>query len=338
MKVRKFANTPIVEDIGNGILKFSLPQPFYADNNIYIIQAEEPALIDSGFSQNLGLLQAALQSVGLNLHKIKHIFYTHNHVDHISAALNIRFYSNARLYGMKGMAQGVGDYGEYMESFNRTIIRLLYKAIQDTKIRTEKVELERRNHREFMDSLVRTKKADPILKMDTELVQGDVVSLGDREVGFLHTPGHNSWHLTPYILGEGLYFTGDLVLENISAIFSELDGNLEEYHNSLERLLQIPIKRLFPAHGEEPQKPHHKIRLLKKTLSIMERGVIRRLKEKSYDLDQMVLESMGEKVQKSGFYVIALAVIHSILCKLQDQGHVHVNEIDPPYETYSWID
>ena len=172
--------------------------------------------------------------------------------------------------------------------------------------------------------------------MDVELVEGDVVTIGRREIGFIHTPGHNRWHLTPYILGEGVYFTGDLVLQNISSIYAEIDGNLADYHNSLNRLMQLPIKRLLPAHGPEPEDPRKAIKLISKTLSLLQRGLMRRLKENDFDLSELVIQAIGEKVRDSSHYVTALATIHAMLLQLIAEGHVEVIEVDPPYEKYRW--
>nr|MBP9888641.1 MBL fold metallo-hydrolase [Leptospiraceae bacterium] len=194
-----------------------------------------------------------------------------------------------------------------------------------------------KGYKELLAALKGSSKTNPILKMDVELVEGDVIDIGDRLIGFMHTPGHNLWHLSPYILGEGIYFTGDLVLQNISSIYAEFDGNLSHYHKSLERLLKLPIKRLLPAHGPEPEDPKRAIKVLIKTLSYHERGVIRRLKLGSYDLHELAVEAMGEKIAGSPYYVVALAIIQSIILKLISQNHVHVLEIDPPYEKYEWI-
>ena len=189
----------------------------------------------------------------------------------------------------------------------------------------------------FYSAYEKDKKTNPILKMDVELVEGDVINIGEREIGFIHTPGHNLWHLSPYILGEGIYFTGDIVLENISSIYAEIDGNLNEYHNSLNRLLKLPIKRLLPGHGEEPKDPKRSIKLLSKTLHILERGVSRRLREGGeYDLNELACLSMGEKVKNSPYFVVALAIMHSIVQKLIQIGSVQINEVDPPYEKYFW--
>lgn len=338
MRLHKYDNTPKVEKLAEDLYRVKIPQPFYEPNNIHILTGPEPTLIDSGYVQNLGLLQRALRQIDLSLAKIRHVFYTHDHLDHITAALVMRFYSGAHLYGMQGMAGAVGNYTKHMDKMQRAMDRLIYKAHRDPKLRAELLSRFREAWTGFLQSVRSSRKVDPHLRMDTELVEGDVVSIGNREIGFLYTPGHNHWHLSPYILGEGIYFTGDLVLENVSSIYAELDGNLQDYHDSLERLLRLPIKRLLPAHGSEPEDPKRQIRLVNKTLSLMERGVVRRLKENNHDLHELAVGSMGEKIVGSGHYPTGLAVMHAIVQKLQEQGNVRILEVDPPYERYEWIE
>ena len=47
--------------------------------------------------------------------------------------------------------------------------------------------------------------------------------------------------------------------------------------------------------------------------------------------------SQSEKIAGSPYYVVALAIIQSIILKLISQNHVRILEIDPPYEKYEWI-
>jgi glyoxylase-like metal-dependent hydrolase (beta-lactamase superfamily II) len=336
MRVFHYEAVPELREIGPDLYVVAIPQPFYTPNNIYIINSGEPTLIDSGYIQNLGLLQRALGRIGLSFKKIRHIFYTHEHSDHITGALTLRHYTDAKLYGMVGMADWVGRFGDYIRTYQRAMERLIYKAHADRETRRHYLEKSRAAWTRFFESTKRSGKYDPILKMDIELVEGDVIEIGARELGFLHTPGHNQHHLTPYILGEGVYFTGDLVLENISAIYAEFDGNLADYHRSLERLQQLPIQRLLPAHGAEPESPQKAIKLISKTLSLLERGIMRRLREGERDLAELVLGAMGEKVKLSGHYVTALATVHAILHSLIGRGLVEVREVDPPYERFVW--
>lgn len=312
-----------------------IPQPFYEDNNIYLIDSGEPVLIDTGYVQNLGLLQRALRKLGYSLGSIKKIFYTHDHIDHISAALVIRSYSSAKLYGMVGMAAHVGDYRDHMRRFQRANNRLIYKSQQDQEQRKALARKSEESFIRFLDAVEVDRKVDPILRMDVELQEGDVIPIGERELGFIYTPGHNQWHLTPYIVGEGIYFTGDLVLQNVSAVYAELDGDLKKYQESLNRLLNLPIRRLLPAHFDEPENPQRAIKLLIRTIGILERGVKNRLKEGFIDLRELTLQAMGEKIEARGHYSTALAVMHSFVDKFNKDGRIEVREV-PPYEQYTW--
>lgn len=338
MRVHPYESVPEFEDLGEGIFRAKIPQPFYEDNNIYLIDSGEPVLIDSGYVQNLGLLQRALRGLGYSLHHIKKIFYTHDHIDHISAALVMRSYSNARLYGMVGMAAHVGDYRDHMLRFQRANNRLIYKSQADHDQRRTLARKSENSFIRFLDAVEMDHKVDPVLHMDVELQEGDVIPIGDRELGFLYTPGHNQWHLTPYLVGEGIYFTGDLVLQNVSAVYAELDGNLSHYQESLNRLLNLPIRRLMPAHFDEPDKPQRAIKLLIRTIGILERGVKNRLKEGFIDLRDLTIQAMGEKIEERGHYATALAVMHSFIDKFNREGHIQIQEMDPPYEKYAWMD
>lgn len=336
MQIHKYDSIPEIKEVGPQIYSVPIPQPFYADNNVYIINSGEPTLIDSGYIQSLGLLQRALKHIGLSLKKIEHIVYTHEHIDHISAALTLRSYTDAKMYGMAGMTDYVGNFIEFVNRMQRAMNRLIYKAHRDKIERDFELKRAHEGWRNFLDSVDQGTRVNLNLHMDVELVEGDVIRVGDREIGFIYTPGHNRWHLTPYILGEGIYFTGDLVLENISAIYAELDGNLSDYYASLDRLMQLPIGRLMPAHGAEPKSPQKAIRLIRKTLALLERGIMRRLREGEYDLSTMVREAIGPRAKSGGHYITALATIHAILQSLIHRGLVGVREVDPPYERYYW--
>ena len=137
-------------------------------------------------------------------------------------------------------------------------------------------------------------------------------------------------------MGEGIYFTGDLVLQNVSAVYAELDGNLGKYQESLDRLLKLPIRRLLPAHFDEPANPQRAIKLLIRTIGILERGVKNRLKEGFIDLRELTIQAMGEKIEGRGHYATALAVMHSFIDKFNREGCIEIKEMDPPYEQYRW--
>lgn len=336
MKLHHYENIPKFEDIGDSILRVKIPQPFYEDNNIYLIDAGEPTLIDCGYVEHLGLLQRALKDAGYSLAKIKKIFFTHDHLDHISSSLVLRNYSRALHYGMLGMSSAIGDYRAYLQRMQLAINRLIYKSQPEQEQRKILKEHAEKNFIHLMKEVDSDAKVDVMLKMDVELLEGDVISIGDRELGFLYTPGHNKWHLTPYLVGEGIYFSGDLVLKNVPSIYAELDGDLQLFQESLERLSKLPIRRMLPAHFDEPQNPQAAIKLLRRTFSILENGIKKRLRNDFVDLKTLTLQSMGTKITESGHYASALAVVHSFVDKFKKEGSIEVKEVEPPYEQYRW--
>jgi len=73
------------------------------------------------------------------------------------------------------------------------------------------------------------------------------INLGGRSIQVLYTPGHSPGHMCFWEKGNGFLFTGDLVYKDtLFAHFPSTDP--EAYLNSLERIISLPVKRVFPAH------------------------------------------------------------------------------------------
>ncbi len=338
MKIKQIESVPEISDIGNDVFKVVLPQPFYAPNNIYILLGEELTLIDSGYIESIPVLQAALKTKNLSLKDIRKVIYTHNHIDHISAALVLKSYApKAVFYGLKGMSEGIGNYIESVDLFRIASNDLFVRAFENVDERNSVIEATEKYWMEFFSRFKQTKKADPILKMDVGLEQGDSVYVGDRELKILYTPGHNLYHITPYLRKEKVYFSGDLIIANLTAIYSEFDGDLDEYRLTLDRLLEEPIQRMLPSHGEELTDPKRSINLVKKTLDILERGIIRRLGESPSDLLNLMEAAMGKKVHSGGHLPTALAMVYALIKRLEKKKKVKIEARSDGYEKFFLI-
>ncbi|MCE9499420.1 MAG: MBL fold metallo-hydrolase, partial [Leptospira sp.] len=151
----------------------------------------------------------------------------------------------------------------------------------------------------------------------------------------MHTPGHNLYHITPFIKKTGVYFSGDLIIANLTAIYSEFDGDLDDYRLTLDRLSEEPIRRMLPAHGEEIENPQRQIVLVRKTLDILERGILRRLGETDSDLFTLMEAAIGKKVHSGGHLATALGLIYAIIKKLEKRHLVSIFSRDDGYETFS---
>src|SRR3972149_917217 len=85
---------------------------------------------------------------------------------------------------------------------------------------------------------------------------GDVIEADGATLVAIHTPGHASDHLCSYLKKERALFTGDLILGGSTTVIPPDDGDLAQYMESLKRLLDLDIERIYPGHGPviEPAK------------------------------------------------------------------------------------
>ncbi|MEG1860904.1 MAG: MBL fold metallo-hydrolase, partial [Bacteroidaceae bacterium] len=95
----------------------------------------------------------------------------------------------------------------------------------------------------------------------TRLVKdGDTIDLGGRSIQVLHTPGHSPGHLCFWEEERGYLFTGDLVYkEMLTAYFPST--NPAQYLMSLEKIAQLPVLNVFPAHHSLTIQPEILIRM-----------------------------------------------------------------------------
>src|SRR5437879_10514477 len=77
-----------------------------------------------------------------------------------------------------------------------------------------------------------------------ERIEGEGVTLVP-----VYTPGHASDHLCYYLVEEKALFTGDVILGGSTTVIPSDDGDLADYLDSLRRLQQMDVRRIYPAHG-----------------------------------------------------------------------------------------
>jgi glyoxylase-like metal-dependent hydrolase (beta-lactamase superfamily II) len=76
---------------------------------------------------------------------------------------------------------------------------------------------------------------------------GESVEVDGVSVTAIHTPGHTQDHLV--FRAEGALFTGDAVLGRGTSIIDPPEGDLAAYLRSLERMLELEPRVIYPGHG-----------------------------------------------------------------------------------------
>lgn len=90
------------------------------------------------------------------------------------------------------------------------------------------------------------------IRVDGELVDGERVVLAGKPpypVRVIHTPGHARGHLCFLDETYGSLIAGDMVAGLGTIVIDPPEGNMDDYLSSLDRLLELEPRALFPAHG-----------------------------------------------------------------------------------------
>lgn len=80
------------------------------------------------------------------------------------------------------------------------------------------------------------------------LSDGDRIEAGSARLVALHCPGHASDHLCFLLDETSTLFSGDNVLGEGTAVIAPPDGDMAAYMDSLQRLVELDIDRIYPGH------------------------------------------------------------------------------------------
>jgi len=82
------------------------------------------------------------------------------------------------------------------------------------------------------------------------VVEGDVVTTGDRPFGVLHLPGHTPGEIGLWDAGSGTLFSGDCVYESGDLLDELPESNIADYVRSMRRLRDLPVRTVHGGHDE----------------------------------------------------------------------------------------
>ncbi|MDH5716677.1 MAG: MBL fold metallo-hydrolase [Spirochaetia bacterium] len=335
MKVQKSSGS--FKQIEKDIYQITLPQPFYLDNHIYLILDEKPLLIDSGYIESGIYLAKVLKDIGISLNKIKYIFYTHPHIDHISGGMLLRGYvDHIKTLGHYLLSTDIPNYMNYVHDWYKETARFLKISCKTKSESEKKINDFKMDWNSYLTNLQKQnprKRPDEIIYIDIPLKENDIISTGKYNFKVIETPGHSKWHLSLAEENYKWFFSGDLIIGNIPAIYHNWDGNFNLFRNTLDKVLQYSNYNFFPAHGNAINNPKKEIRIVQKSLAIIEKSILRSLSIKPKNLREVSeLLFSGKPENKEDNWFIALALIESILKSLTAKKLA--KEIKNKYQLY----
>ena len=214
---------------------------FYGTNT-YILGNGEVALIDPGPDMREHV-DAILE--GLVGEVITNILITHTHFDHWPAVKSLQTTCSAKTYG--------------------------YYSGKDHNLNRNQNSAEPR----ILSNQERFEMTDFI--PDISIVHGDVIEGNGWSVECVFTPGHASNHMCYQLREEKTLFSGDHIMGWSTSVISPPSGNMENYMNSLDLLLQRDDFLYWPAHGPG----------IKDTKNFVESFITHRKEREQQILDQL---------------------------------------------------
>ncbi len=180
--------------------------------NCYIIQEEntkETMVIDPG-----GEVERIIEMLNILEAKLKYIYLTHCHGDHIGALKSLKEQKGGKILIHRFDAEGLYDKGISLTD---------YIGIDDIN-----------------------------LEADSRLDDGDTIHLGNLEFKVIHTPGHTAGGSCLYCEKEKLLFSGDTLFHGTWGRTDLPTSNFTDIIQSItNKLLILPEDTIvYPGHGK----------------------------------------------------------------------------------------
>lgn len=149
---------------------------------------------------------------------------------------------------------------------------------------------------------------------------GQRFSVGGLEIVALHTPGHTSDHLALHVPAASALFTGDAVLGRGTSFIDPPDGDLVQYLRSLQRMLDLEPRTIYPGHGPIVLKAQDKLRGYLAHRAAREEQVLHALGDGGRSIYEMVADIYADHPPE--VHELAGRSVLAHLLKLHSEGRV----------------
>jgi len=216
--------TENIHVVGGGRMGYGISGPL--DCHVYLIDGgSEVALVDPGLGmgQDFEMVLDNIRNDGVDLKRVRKLILTHYHADHVGAAHEAQRRLDLEVIASPLSGRVLREQDEVAIALDVAKAAGFYPA----------------------DFFL---QACPVHQ---QVVEGDVVKIGNLDLQVWETPGHCDGHLSflfrgndrTYLLGGDLVFhLGRVVLQNIH------DCRIDAYNRSVQKVAALEFDALLPGH------------------------------------------------------------------------------------------
>jgi glyoxylase-like metal-dependent hydrolase (beta-lactamase superfamily II) len=243
------AETPLARKVYDKIYKIELPIPFAPrTTNVFFVDEPPRTLIDTGVKTDacFKALENGLRSLGFDVASIERILITHGHIDHHGQAKRLSSLSGAPIYIHP---LEYGRIRSIIHSLGFLKAVLLRNGVPETFVG------------EALHYIEVAQKMGDSLDEASFLTDGDPVPFASMRWRTIQCPGHSPGLICFYWPEKGVLFSGDHLLNAITPNpLLNVSGSLHQplrypslraYIDSLQKINELPITLVLPAHGDE---------------------------------------------------------------------------------------
>jgi glyoxylase-like metal-dependent hydrolase (beta-lactamase superfamily II) len=215
-----------------GVIEINHQAGYRIGCNVYLVyDGLDWALVDIGYEESVDEIIELVRQMDFPLAQCRALVATHADVDHIQGLAKAKAILKAPVLAHP-LAVASLESGDKIKTF--------------AEIAAQNVHLEM-----------------PVVKVDREIRDGDLIEVGRHRLEVWHTPGHTDSQLafrhgTLLLSGDNIYRDG-----SVGAIDAHHGSDIPAYIRSLERIAASDVEWLLPSHGPIFRKDD---RLLDRTL------------------------------------------------------------------------
>ncbi|XP_012530257.1 endoribonuclease LACTB2 [Monomorium pharaonis] len=152
------------------------------------------------------------------------------------------------------------------------------------------------------------------------LKNDQVVEVEGAKLQIKYTPGHTSDHACLLLQDDNILFSGDCILGEGTSVFEDL----HDYMLSLNKILEMQPKMIYPGHGPVLDNPVPRIQYYIKHRQQRENEILWMLQEQGSDkpMTEMDIVKIMYKDTPEKLWLVAAYTVGHHLRKLQKEGKV----------------